>query len=57
MLLQFNAAEVAAYNGIDEALHIRITILNKQKTHALTFNMISEFHLIAVFKSRKGQVY
>jgi hypothetical protein len=36
MQLQFNDAETAAYNEINEALWIRITREIKQKTQALT---------------------
>ena len=51
MQLQLNAAETAAYNGIEEALRVRITREIKQKTQALTFNLISGFHLIAGCKA------
>jgi hypothetical protein len=49
--LQLNAAETAAYNGIEEALRIRITREIKQIAQVLTFNIISEFHLFAGFKA------
>jgi hypothetical protein len=51
MQLQLNTAETAAYNGIEEALRLRITREIKQKSQALTFNVISGFHLIARFKA------
>jgi hypothetical protein len=51
MQLQFNATETAAYNGIDETVRIRITREIKQKAQALTFSIISGFHLIAGFKA------
>jgi hypothetical protein len=56
MQLQPNAAEPAAYNGIEEALRLRITREIKQKAQALTFNIISGFHLIAGFKAKSGPV-
>jgi hypothetical protein len=51
MQLQLNAAETAANNGIEEALRLGITREIKQKVQALTFNIISGFHLIAGFKA------
>ena len=64
MQLRVNAAKTAAYNGIEEASRIRITTEIKQKTLALTFNLISGFHLIAGLKAeirtdllkKKGQL-
>jgi hypothetical protein len=54
MQLQQNIALTAAYSGIREALRVRITREIKQKTQALTFNLISGFHLIAGFKAEIG---
>ena len=51
MQLQLDASETTAYNGIEEALRLRITKEIKQKAQALTFNIISGFHLIAGFKT------
>ena len=51
MQLQLTADEMAAYNGINEALRVRITREIKLKTQALTFNLISGFHLISGFKA------
>jgi hypothetical protein len=51
MQLQLNAAENPAYNGIEEALRLRITRDIKQKAQALTFKIFSGFHLIVSFKA------
>jgi hypothetical protein len=65
MQLQLNAAKTAAYNGIEEALRLRKNREIKQKAQALTFHIISGFHLIAGFKAKiraglmknKGQLF
>jgi hypothetical protein len=43
MQLQLNAAETTAYNEIEEAMRVRITREIKQKTQALTINLIKNF--------------
>jgi hypothetical protein len=49
--LQLTAADTEIYTGIEKAARIRITREIKMKTQALTFNLISGFHLIAGFKA------
>jgi hypothetical protein len=47
MQLQLTDADTAVYTGIEEAARIQITSKIKMRTQALTFNLISGFHLIA----------
>jgi hypothetical protein len=49
MQLQLTDADKALYTGMEEAARIRITRKIKMKIQALTFNLISGFHLIAGF--------
>ena len=51
MQLQLNATKTAGYNKIEDTLRIRITREMTHKTQALTFNLISGFHLIVGFKA------
>jgi hypothetical protein len=51
MQLQLTAKETVAYNGIDEALRVKITQEIKTSTRSLTFNLISGLHIVAGFKA------
>ena len=52
MQLQLSEADTAIYTGIEELARIIITKEMKMRTQALTFNLISGFHLIALFKAK-----
>ena len=49
--LQLTSADTAVYINIDKAVRQRITREIKMRTQALTFNLISGFHLIAEFQA------
>jgi hypothetical protein len=49
--IQLTLTATAAYNGIEEALRLKITREIKNKAQVLTFNLMIGFHLIAEFKA------
>ena len=51
MQLQLSKGATEAYTSIDDAFKNEITREIKKQTQALTFNLISGFHLIAGFKA------